>query len=171
MTAWVSRCISRPCWSTRASAWLLTRVSARPQASGSAATPPRGGGSCPAALVNQPAGTGSGARNAQIRTAWAAARSAASSWSRASWVTAASDSGYDAGRPASRISAARARTRRAYSVGGGAGLRHVPGGLREGQRQVPHRGSGQARARLVQPRDPAAQQLHRLAPVQHVNLD
>ena len=52
-----------------------------------------------------------------------------------------------------------------------AGLRHEPGGLRDGQRQVAQLAGEPVRIGRTESRDPALQDRHRFRPRQHVHLD
>jgi DNA-binding response OmpR family regulator len=91
--AWVSRCITSPRWSIRASDCPARRARVCRQASGSAARVASSPASSPGALVNRSSGMGSGARNAHRLDSSAAAGSARSSRSAISWVAAASEYG------------------------------------------------------------------------------
>ena len=162
----MSRCICSPCWSRRASACCRTRASTCRHATGSAACPASGAGSCAAARGNQSAGTGSGARNAQMAARSAAAGSSARSRSNASWVTAVSDRGYAADRPWSRTWAARAASRSRYSAAGVPVPAMYPAAWASASGRSPSAGRHPARVRLAQPGHPVHQDRRRLGPGQ-----
>ena len=112
--AWVSRCITSPRWSMRASDCQASRRRVCCQASGSAARAASSPGRSPGTLVNRSSGTGSGARNAHTPASWAAAGSSSASRSAISPVAAASDCGYDPGIASSSSCPARVASRSRY---------------------------------------------------------
>ena len=169
--AWVSRCITSPRWSMRASDCQASRRRVCCQASGSAARAASSPGRSPGTLVNRSSGTGSGARNAHTPASWAAAGSSSASRSAISPVAAASDCGYDPGIASSSSCPARVASRSRYWTALMPVSAMNPPACTTANGRSPSCGRQPVRIIRAEPGHPVVQEGHRFVPCQHVDLD